>query len=372
VTSLTASFDANGNGVIDPTETVVPTASGPGNYVANFGAVAGPAGTRAVTAFATDPSMNARKATANVAISTTGGITGGPAPVSLSPVVSTGLTGTYTFTFSDTAGFQNLSVVNVLINNFLDGRNACYIAYTVADNVLYLVPDTGGGLLPGLVLNGASGTTANSQCQINRVGSSVAGSGNNLTLTLNMTFNGATVPGNKVIYLAARNATDNSGWKTRGARGVPPLPTANPAPVSMIPASGATATQTLTFTYRDATSAANLQTMWALINTAIDGRQACYVAYYQPGNQLYLYPDNGDGTQATSIVLTGNNTISNSQCTISAQGSSVVQNGAQTIMNLNVSFKPAFSGPKGVWLANQTLGGAATSPWEVLGNWIVP
>jgi hypothetical protein len=49
-----------------------------------------------------------------------------------------------------------------------------------------------------------------------------------------------------------------------------------------------------------------------------------------PGqNQLYLYPDNGDGSQASNIVLTSNNTISNSQCTISAQGASFQASGGK-------------------------------------------
>jgi len=34
-------------------------------------------------------------------------------------------------------------------------------------------------------------------------------------------------------------------------------------------------------------------------------RSAAVDAYYRPGNQLYLYPDNGDGSQATSMVLNG-------------------------------------------------------------------
>ena len=121
----------------------------------------------------------------------------------------------------------------------------------------------------------------------------------------------------------------------------------------------------------DATSASNLQTGWALINTAINGISACYVAYYRPGNQVYLYPDNGDGTQATSMVLTGTNTVSNSQCTVSAQGSSVVTSGAQLIVSLNIGFKPAFAGPKGVFMAVQTLS-AQTSAWQPLAEWYVP
>src|SRR5262249_18719976 len=145
-----------------------------------------------------------------------------------------------------------------------------------------------------------------------------------------------------------------------------------PQPIGMSPSSGNTGTSTITFTYQDQSDATNLQTVWALINTAIDGRGACYVAYYRPGNQLYLYPDNGDGSQATNIVLTGNNTISNNQCTISAQGSNVHANGNTLTVTLPVTFKTAFAGFKGVWQAAQTLGGAQTSPWQALGAWSVP
>lgn len=88
-----------------------------------------------------------------------------------------------------------------------------------------------------------------------------------------------------------------------------------------------------------------------MINTAIDGRNICYVAYYRPGNQLCLYPDNGDGTQATNIVLTGNNTISNSQCAISAQASVVQSNGKTLTVTLPLAFNAAFAGFKGVWQA---------------------
>ena len=216
---------------------------------------------------------------------TNGSPQGAPSVVSINPVVSTGSAGFYTFQFSDTAGWQTLGVVNVLINNFLDGRHACYLAYSVSGNVLYLVPDVGSGLLPGMVLNG-SGSAGNSQCTVLGAGSSATGTGNTLTLTLNLNFN-TSFAGNKVVYMAARDAANNSGWQTMGAVGIPPLPSTFPNPVGMNPSSGNGLTSTITFTYQDQTAATNLQTVWALINTAIDGRAACYVAYYRPGNQLY-------------------------------------------------------------------------------------
>ena len=294
-----------------------------------------------------------------------------PAVVSATPPVSAGAAQSYTFRFSHTAGWQALGVVNVLINSALDGRNACYLAYSVPDQVLYLVPDSGGGLLPALALNG-TGSTANQQCSVTSAGSSASGSGTALTLTLNVSFSSA-FGGNKVVYMAARDSMGgNSGWQTMAVHGVPPLPAAFPSSIGMSPSSGTTAAAALTFTYQDASTANNLQTLWALMNSALDGRAACYVAYYVPGNQLYLYPDNGDGTHASSIVLTGSNTIANSQCVVSAAGSSYTRSGAQAVLTLNITLKPPLAGNKAVWMAAQTLAGAQTSDWQPLGVWTVP
>ena len=298
--------------------------------------------------------------------------TTGPAVVSLLPVTGFGSSLAYTFQYSNSTGFANLGVVNVLINTALDGRSACYLAYSQPTNTIYMVSDAGDSTYAGtLVLNG-TGSLNNSQCTVNGVGSSASGSGNTLTLTLNMNFSG-TFGGNRVIYMAARDVAQTStGWQTMGVHGSTSTVTTFPAPVSVSPASGSVAGPTLAYTYQDATSANNLLTSWALINTAIDGRSACYIAYYKPGNQVFLYPDNGDGTQATNMVLTGTNTLSNSQCTVSAQGSSVTTNGASMTVALNVSFKSgAFAGPKGIWLAVQTVAGQ-TSPWQALGAWRIP
>jgi len=83
--------------------------------------------------------------------------------------------------------------------------------------VLYLVNDTGTALSPGLQLNG-SGTVSNSQCTVSAAGSSASGSGNTLTLLLNLSFTPA-FDGNQVIYMAARDSTDanNSGWQALGS-----------------------------------------------------------------------------------------------------------------------------------------------------------
>lgn len=236
--------------------------------------------------------------------------------------------------------------------------------------MLYLVGDSGYGLLPGLTLNGSPGVVGNTQCSVDAVGSSATGTGNTMTLTLNLTFKSA-FGGTKLVYAAARNTgSNNSGWQLMAMQGVPPLPASFPA-VSMFPSAVSIPQQQVLFTFQDASNTNNLQTMWALINNSLDGLGACYIAYYRPANLVFLVPDNGDGSQAVSMALTGNNTVSNSQCTVSAQGSNVTVTGARVQVILPITLKPGFQARKAVWMAGSTLDGAH-SAWQIQGVWNAP
>lgn len=108
-------------------------------------------------------------------------------------------------------------MVNILVNNFLDGRRACYLAYARASNVLYLVNDNGDALLPGQSLI-TSGTANNSQCTVSWSNTPISGNGNSLTLTLSITFSSG-FAGYRVFYLAARdvNEGNNTGWQAMGS-----------------------------------------------------------------------------------------------------------------------------------------------------------
>ena len=288
-----------------------------------------------------------------------------PRVLSLSPPASSGTSQTFTMQFQHPAGYANLAVLNMLVNTALDGRQACYIAYVPQSNALFLVDDAGdaGGPYTGMLLSG-SGSIANSQCTISGAGSSAAGSGTTFTLTLKISFTNSNA---KVVYLSARDSAQNgSGWLTMGVTGNPSAVGSVPQPVSVSPASGSGASAVFSFTY---TIPFGSGTTWALINTARDGVGSCYVAYYAPGNLLFLYPDDGNGYQSPQMELKGTNSLSNSQCTVSSQGSSVTTNGIQITMNLNITFKPSFGGTKGVWMAVQASG---TSDWQPLGAWLIP
>lgn len=145
-----------------------------------------------------------------------GGPAAAPAVAGVNPSQGGGSIQSFTFTFTDTKGYYDLGVVNILIHSSLDGRPACYLAYSRPLNVLYLVDDPGTGLLPGLPLS-SGGTLSNGQCVVDGARSSFMGAGNTLTLTLNVSFT-PEFSGNRIVYAAARDVTDlaNSGWQAVG------------------------------------------------------------------------------------------------------------------------------------------------------------
>ena len=102
-----------------------------------------------------------------------------PVPSSLTPTVSSGGSHILTVaTFNASGGYQTLDVVNVLINTALDGRQACYLAYSRPSNALYIVADNGDSTqISGKVMDG-TGTVGNSQCTVTLSGSSATGAGN--------------------------------------------------------------------------------------------------------------------------------------------------------------------------------------------------
>ncbi|SPF56879.1 conserved exported hypothetical protein [Candidatus Sulfopaludibacter sp. SbA4] len=161
-----------------------------------------------------------------------------PAPTSVTAVSGGGTTQTFTFSFADTGGYQNLTVVDMLIRDVLDGRQACYVAFTPAgpnSGSVLLVDDGGdaGGPYSGMVLPGG-GSVSNSQCSIAGAGSLVAGSGNSLTLTLPITFS-AGFAGNKVVYLSAQDTGANSGWSPLGTVSVAGSPVTGPSVTGVTP-----------------------------------------------------------------------------------------------------------------------------------------
>jgi hypothetical protein len=303
-------------------------------------------------------------------------VIGGAAGSSSDPASGSGSTQNFAFTFSDTNGWQQLTVVNVLINSVLDGRHACYIAYVPSSansGSLYLVDDAGdaGGPFSGISLPG-SGTIGNSQCSISGAGSSVDASGNTLTLSLAVTFKAA-FTGNQVLYLAARDAATNSGWQPVGTWNVPGTPAAGPAVSSMSPARPLFLNQPYTFIFTDSHGWQDLSTVNVLVNTGINGAGACYMAFVPSSagaGSLFLVDDAGDAAGPyPGMTLPGSLNVSNSQCAISGTGSSVSASGNTLTLKLAITFTAGL-GNEIFYLAARSL--TLSSGWQAVGSVSIP
>jgi len=297
---------------------------------------------------------------------------GTPAAAGGMPAAGGGAAQSFTFQFSDPSGYQNLGVVNVLMNNFLDGRHACYLAYVVASTTLVLVDDQGdaGGPYAGSLVLGSTGTVQNSQCAVGLT--SAAGSGATLTLVLNVAFKQG-FGGNRITYVAARDqGTGNSNWQPLGVWQVPY--TAGQIGVTVTPARGAApsgTSQQLTFTFTDSKGTGDFGVGNVLINNFIDGRQACYLAYVASSNTLILIDDAGDaaGPYAGTMVLNGGSgAIQNSQCTVSGAGSAVASSPGMIAVTLNLTFKGVFNGNRVIYAAGRDTAGGNNSDWQSVGT----
>jgi len=331
------------------------------------------AGSHSLTATYGGDANNATSTSAAVNESVTGGAAPGPSPVSVSPASGSGSSQVMIFTFNDSSGWQNLGVVNILINNVLDGRNACYLAYSRSAGVLYLVEDNGGTLSTGLVLGGA-GSVSNSQCIVTGAASVAAGSGNTLTVALNIIFTAA-FGGNKVVYMAAGDvAGGNSGWQALGVWQPPFTPAGTIAVVSLVQARTAAASgtpQTFTAALTDSQGTSDFGVVNLLVNNFIDGRSACYLAYVAFTNTLLLVDDGGDagGPFAGGMVLNGSaGAIQNSQCSVNGVGSSAAKSGNTLTLALNITFKSPFAGNRIVWVAGRDQASANNTDWQSMGT----
>jgi hypothetical protein len=297
----------------------------------------------------------------------------GPDTRSTGPLYSVTKDSRFLFRFTHPAGFDNLDVVNVLINSALDGGGACYLAYSRAANVLYLVNDAGPDAgLSALVL-GSNASVANSQCRVYGAESSALVTGNELSLTVRIEFLAA-FAGYKAIFLAARDSNGgNSGWNTHGGVAIPELPAVFPRSGPVEPAATNLFEGWQRFSFQHDGSVNNLGTLWVLMNSAVDARNACYVAYFVPGRLLFLLPDNGDAAQATSIRISTPGVLENSQCRIDVRTSSAFINQGEVALSLNILFKAGLQQkPFGIWTATQTVAApgapARTSPWTMVGG----
>ncbi len=289
----------------------------------------------------------------------------GPVPVSVTPNSGSGASQTFAFAFSDTAGASDITAAQIGFNTSMAGTNSCWMYYAPSTQTIYLANNAGAFAGGGLVL-GASGTLENSQCTITANTSSVSLSGNTLTLHLAMSFAPA-FAGTQNIYMFVQNATLSNGFTQEGTWTVPGA--SGPVPVSVTPNSGSGASQTFAFAFSDSAGAADITAAQIGFNTSMAGTNSCWM-YYAASTQTIYLANNAGAFAGGGLVLGASGTLENSQCTITANTSSVSLSGNTLTLHLAMSFAPAFAGTQNIYMyvQNATVGNGFT----VEGTWTVP
>ena len=220
---------------------------------------------------------------------------------------------------------------------------SCYLYYSRASNTLYLASDAGTAWLTPVVL-GQAGTLQNSQCAVNPASSSVAGSGNDLTLTLALTFQ-SSFTGTKNIYMEVYDGKD-SGSILKGAWTVTGSML---GPISVTPASGTGTSQTFSFVFSDPKGFASILSTSITINANASVTSACYIYYARATNTINLANDAGNAW-LTPVVVGQSGTVQNSQCAVNAGASSASGSGTALTLNLAITFQAGFTGSKNIYM----------------------
>jgi len=322
------------------------------------------AGSRSATLTVSDNSSTG--SVQSVTLSGVGTTSTTPAVVSLSPASGNGLTQTFTATYSDPDGLNNLGTLKLLFNTAISGVSACDIYYYPVTNQLYLYNDAGLGTL-GPITPGSSSSLSNSQCEISGTGTSVSSSGNSLTVQFAVTFQN-TFTGAKNSYMEAISTSGgaSSGWSQVGTW--TPAPVGTTATVTLSPASGSGLAQVFTANYSDPMGLSDLGPAKFLVNTAISGVNACDAYYVRTSNAFYLY-SNDDSKILGPLTPGSSLSLSNSQCTLSGGNSSVNTSGNTLSVNFGITFQSTFIGLKNLYLEAISISGSATSGWIQKGTW---
>ena len=285
-----------------------------------------------------------------------------PVAVSVTPSSGSGASQVFAFAFSDSSGYAAISSVSILVNGSLAEAGGCYLIYYRSANMLYLANDDGTAWLSPIV-PGSSGSVQNSQCTLQASGSSVSGSGNDLTVRLSLQFRGS-FTGSKNVYMEAYDGK-NSGWQQRGVWNIPS--NAPPAPVSVTPSSGTVSGQTVTFAFSDSNGYSAISSVSILVNGSLASAGGCYLIYYRATNVMYLANDAATAWQ-NPMVLGSSASSQNGQCSLQASGSSASGGGNVLTLNLAISFQAAFAGAKNVYM--QAYDGL-NSGWVQKGSWTI-
>jgi hypothetical protein len=279
------------------------------------------------------------------------------------PGSGSGFSQAFTATYSDVQGYQDISYALFMVSASPGGVGACFSMWVPADNQFYLGNDAGTNWL-GPIAGGSSATLQNSQCTLNAATSSGNGAGNTLTVQFGLSFANSFV-GTRNTYEMVVGSGGSTGWQQAGQW--TPGPGQPPTNTSVTPNSGTGTSQVFTAAYSDVQGYQDIS--YALFMVAADpgGVGACFSMWVPAYNEFYLGNDAGTNWLGP-IVGGGSATLQNSQCTLSAAGSSGNGTGNALTVRFGLTFAGSFAGTKNTY--EMVVGSGGNTGWQLQGTWV--
>jgi len=289
--------------------------------------------------------------------------------ISVTPSDGFGAAQTFTTTFMAAAGATNIAAAFVQFSAVSNGAvNTCMVRYDRALHLLSLRDDSGEWLPGGAP--GAAEIQRNTQCRLLLAGSSIVSDGQTLTLNVAMKFS-PSYAGEKNVYLRATSMSGmNVGWQRHGSWTVPSDPEATISTGSVTPGSGFGTAQVFSGRYYDAPNGDRVARAVLRFSTISLGIiNTCQIAYDRSTRLLSLRDDAGQWPAGLPLSAAGS--LENGQCIVSMAQSSVSVANAMLTLNVAVTFKPSYEGPKNIYVRATSEQGVATD-WQQAGSWTIP
>ncbi len=268
-----------------------------------------------------------------------------PVNVSITPSsgpVATGSKLTLQAAYSDPNGYGDIAGCYLLLNSRVDGAGAIYAWYDAVNNLLWLRNDANNAWLGGFA-PGTGNTIENALASLDCAGTTVTGSGADLTVSFRILPKPAAAGRlfKEFLYVTDRTGL-NGGWDELGSVAV----NAAPATGSLTPPARALVTgtpYTFTATYSDANGASDISRAFLLLNTSLSAVNGADLYYDAASNKLFLRDD------ASSKWLGGfapgsDNTIENSYVRVLCAQTAVTSSGANLSVAWYVELKDAMAG----------------------------
>ena len=263
--------------------------------------------------------------------------------ISVNPSNGSGPSGTYQFVVTDANGAVDVASVSVIFNTTAVKTGSCNFTYAPATNLVWM--DTQGVGPQGLA--GSSTVLQNGPCSIPLSTFRKTAITQGISLSVDINFS-SSFTGAKVIF---GNVTDqvsiSSGWQSIGtftlgsAVNFPPSVSATPAiAITTTPA-------VFSVAMSDPNGYADISSVLIIVNTSLNGVNACYLSVDIIGRTVSLA---SDSTATWSMVAFGTSaSVSNSTCSIT--GSDFTTSGAASTvtLQLRITLQPAVNGSRSIW-----------------------